>query len=192
MNRLGLPLLALFFAAAPLAGAEPAPRPGSRTPSLFGIPLAADSIGLSFGATDVLDDPERGEASWEVHFPSRRVPLWPKKWPEPRPLAGMLATTDGSIYPYAGFLVRFPLGARFWFTPSVAAGAYVHAGGFDLGSPIEFRSRAEIVYELSARTRIGLSFGHLSNSGIQRRNPGTETLAFTFYSSLKKNGWGSE
>lgn len=193
MIRLGPPLLALFLAAAPPVGAEDAPKPAAgRTPTLFGIPFDPESVGLSFGATDVLDDPERGEASWEILFPSRRIPLWPKRWPAPYPLAGVLATTDGSIYPYAGISVRLPLRPRLWFTPSLAAGAYVHAGGFDLGSPVEFRSRAEIVYELTPHSRIGLSFGHLSNSGIDERNPGTETLSFTFYSSLKRNGWGAE
>lgn len=193
MRAFGSPLLALLFlVAAPLGGLEPSGSlfPGTR--KLFGIPFDPDSIGLSFGATDLLDDPARGEASWEIQFPSRRVPLWPKNWPEPHPLAGVLATTDGSIYPYLGISVRLPLKPRIWFTPSLAVGAYVHAGGFDLGSPVEFRSRAEVVYELSPRSRIGLSFGHLSNSGIDDRNPGTETLSLTFYSSLKGNGWTPE
>lgn len=194
MSTFGLSIIALFLAASPLAGLEPTdsrePVPRGRT--LFGISFDPDAVGLSLGATDVLDDSERGEVSWEIQFPSRRVPLWPKRWPDPHPLAGVLTTTDGSIYPYAGLSVRLPIASRVWFTPSLSVGAYVHAGGFDLGAPIEFRSRAEVVYQLSARNRIGLSFGHISNSGIRRRNPGTETLSFTFYSSLKNDGWGSE
>lgn len=192
MSILGLPVFFFFLAAAPLVGLEPIGPLAPRVRTLFGVPLAPDSVGLSLGGTDVLDDAERGEASWEMQFPSRRIPLWPKKWPDPHPLAGVLATTDGSIYPYVGLSIRLPLRPRFWFTPSLSAGAYVHAGGFDLGGPIEFRSRAEVVYQLSAHNRIGLSFGHLSNSGIRRPNPGTETLSFTFYSSLKNNGWDVE
>jgi hypothetical protein len=194
MSAFGLPILALLLAAPPIAGHNPLPpqETAPRVRSLFGVPLDPDSIGMSLGATDILDDAERGEASWEMQFPSRHIALWPKKWPDPHPLAGVLTTTDGSIYPYVGISVRISLRPRFWFTPSLAAGGYVHAGGFDLGAPIEFRSRAEIVYEISARNRIGLSFGHLSNSGIRKRNPGTETLSFTFYSSLRNKGWGSE
>jgi len=195
MRSIGLPILAFFLLALPSAGLEQPPLRGgggSRVRTLFGVPLDPDSIGLSLGSTDVLDDAERGEASWEIQFPGRRIALWPKKWPEPHPLAGVLTTTDGSIYPYFGFSVRLPLSSRLWFTPSLAAGAYVHGGGFDLGAPIEFRSRAEVVYQFSARHRIGLSFGHLSNSGIRRRNPNTEPMSLTFYSSLKKHGWTVE
>jgi hypothetical protein len=195
MRVFSFSFLAFFLLALPSAGLEEPSHlagGGPKVHTLFGIPLDPDSIGLSLGSTDVLDDAERGEASWEIQFPSHRIALWPKKWPEPHPLAGVLTTTDGSIYPYVGFSVRLPLSPRFWFTPSLSAGAYVHGGEFDLGAPIEFRSRAEVVYQFSARNRIGLSFGHLSNSGIRRRNPGTETLSFTFYSSLKNSGWGSE
>ncbi|MEP7011108.1 MAG: acyloxyacyl hydrolase [Acidobacteriota bacterium] len=194
MSIFGPSILALLLAASPLAGLESSATeelaPRGRTP--FGFAFDPDAIGLSLGATDVLDDAERGEVSWELLFPSHRIALWPKNWPDPHPLAGVLTTTDGSIYPYAGFSVRLQLSPRVWFTPSLSAGAYVHGAGFDLGSPIEFRSRAEVVYEISARNRIGLSFGHLSNSGIRKRNPGTETLSFTFYSSLRNKGWGSE
>lgn len=189
MSTFGPSILALLLAASPLAGLESSP-PQGRT--LVGFAFNPDAVGLSFGATDVLDDSARGEASWEMQFAGRRFALWPKEWPDLHPLAGVLTTTDGSIYPYAGVSLRLPLRPRVWFTPSLSAGAYVHGGGFDLGSPVEFRSRAEIVYEISARNRIGLSFGHLSNSGIRKRNPGTETLSFTFYSSLRNKGWGSE
>lgn len=196
MRASGFSILAFFLLALPSAGLEQPPHPGAGSPpkvhTLFGVAFDPDAVGLSLGATDILDDAERGEASWEIQFPGHRIALWPKKWPDPHPIAGVLTTTDGSIYPYFGFSVRLPLSPRLWFTPSLSAGAYVQAGGFDLGAPIEFRSRAEVVYQFSARHRIGLSFGHLSNSGIRRRNPGTETLAFTFYSSLKNSGWGSE
>ncbi|HXU32874.1 MAG TPA: acyloxyacyl hydrolase [Thermoanaerobaculia bacterium] len=194
MRTVGLPILSLLLLALPAAGLAQVEPPlrgagGHRIHALFGFAFDPDAVGLSLGGTDVLDDAARGEASWEIQFPSHRIALWPKKWPEPHPLAGVLATTDGSVYPYVGISVRLPLTSRFWFTPSLSAGAYVHAGGFDLGAPIEFRSRAEVVYQLSVRNRIGLSFGHLSNSGIRRRNPGTETLSLTFYSSLKNHGW---
>ncbi|HEV7669629.1 MAG TPA: acyloxyacyl hydrolase [Thermoanaerobaculia bacterium] len=196
MSTFGLSILALFLAALPLSGLEPElPRDlaaRGRPWTLFGLALDPDTVGLSLGGTDVLDGAERGEASWEMQFPSRRLPLWPRKWPPTHPITGVLATTDGSIYPYVGLSVRFPVSPRFWFTPSLAAGAYVHGGGFNLGAPIEFRSRAEVVYQLSARSRIGLSFGHLSNSGIRKRNPGTETLSLTFYANLRNGGWTSE
>ncbi len=184
----GLALALLLAAALPLA-ADPADRALGSIERILNTLPEPESIGLSLGGTGVLDDAARGEATWEIQFPGRRFARWPRNWPAPHPLAGVLATTDGSIYPYLGLAVRLPLSPRFWFTPSLAAGAYVHAGGFDLGAPIEFRSRAEVVYQLSAQSRIGLSFGHLSNSGITRRNPGTESLSLTFYSSLRAGGW---
>ncbi len=198
MSSFGFPLVymaTLWLAAAPLHGRPgdgPPPEGFSRPRTALGLSLDPESVGLSLGGADVFDDGDRGEASWEVQFPSRRLPLWPRRWPAPHPIGGVLATTDGSIYPYLGLGVRFPLSPRFWFTPSVAAGAYLEGHRVDLGAPIEFRSRAEIVYQISPRARLGLAFSHLSNGGIRRRNPGTETLSFTFYSSLKRKGWGVE
>ncbi len=167
--------VALCLGALPSSGLEPFPRPS----------LEADAWVSSLGPTDFLEGSDRSEASWELQFSSYRPIPWPRRWPAPHPLAGVLATSDGAVYPYVGLSVWLPLSSRVWFAPSVAVGAYLHGHGRDLGSPLEFRSRAEIVYRLSPTKRLGLSFSHLSNSGLSRRNPGTETLSVSFYSLLR-------
>ena len=52
--------------------------------------------------------------------------------------------------------------------------------GRDLGHELEFRSSIELSYRFDDRTRLGLSFYHLSNANIGDFNPGTEVLSIVY------------
>ena len=97
-----------------------------------------------------------------------------------RPLAGALGTSKGSLYLFLGFLVDLKLTSRFFFTPSFSPGVYFKGKGKDLGSPMEFRSSAELSFRRDKGDRIGLQFCHLSNGGFSNKNPGAECLV-VFY-----------
>ena len=49
-----------------------------------------------------------------------------------------------------------------------------------LGNSIEFRTTLEISYQLKNNNRIGLSFGHISNSNLGANNPGVEILSLSY------------
>lgn len=97
-----------------------------------------------------------------------------------KPFAGLMGTSDTTIHAFAGVLVDIYFGRRWVLTPSFAPGYYYEGDGKDIGGPIEFRSQIELSYRFDDRSRLGLSFNHISNAGIYDRNPGTETVAITY------------
>ncbi len=97
-----------------------------------------------------------------------------------KPFGGLMATSDFAAYGFAGVLVDVYFGRRLVLTPSFAAGLYHDGDGTDLGFPVQFRSQLEIAYRFDDRSRLGLSYNHLSNAGLDDRNPGVESLAITY------------
>lgn len=102
-----------------------------------------------------------------------------------QPMVGGMATTDGSLYGYAGFGTDFFFGNRWVITPSIAIGAYSEGGGMDLGHVVEFRSAITFAYRFNDRSRLGLRFYHLSNAGLGDDNPGVEVLDITYSIPLR-------
>ena len=98
-----------------------------------------------------------------------------------KPLGGVMATSDGAFYGYAGIGVDVFLGNRFVVTPSFAPGYYSKGSGLDLGYALEFRSQVEFAYRFDDRSRLGLAVSHMSNASIGDTNPGTES-AILYYS----------
>lgn len=98
-----------------------------------------------------------------------------------RPMFGVNATTDGSVYGYAGLnwdaeLVKDEL----YLIPSFAAGLYHKGDGKELGGAIEFRSGIELAYQFSNEHRLGAQFNHISNASIYKHNPGSEAALVTY------------
>ncbi len=127
---------------------------------------------LALGVYDVNDNEDAAE--FRVEWRDRE---W---WWKLKPLAGVMATSDAAIYVYGGLAADFDLGRRFVLTPSLAAGLYEDGSGKDLGSVIAFRSGLELAWRLEDGARVGLMFYHLSNAGIDDRNPGTEVLSLGY------------
>ncbi|MDX1484934.1 MAG: acyloxyacyl hydrolase [Alphaproteobacteria bacterium] len=154
---LGL-LFAFVLAAAPLASAR-----------------AADPAFLTFGAGifDMNGDETTGTVSVEYQDDKRL--FW-----EFKPMGGLMATFDGSFYVYGGVAVDLFFGRRFVLTPSFAPGLYIEGGGKDLGHIVEFRSSIELAYRLDSRARIGLELYHVSNAGLDERNPGANALMVVY------------
>ena len=65
-------------------------------------------------------------------------------------------------------------------TPNFAAGIYGNGDGKDLGYAIEFRSGFNFMVALDDNSRVGFSFHHVSNAGLDDRNPGEESLLFIY------------
>ena len=65
-------------------------------------------------------------------------------------------------------------------TPNFAVGVYGNGDGKDLGYAVEFRSGVELAYRFDNYARLGLSFTHISNAGLDERNPGVESLVVMY------------
>jgi len=149
----------------------------------FTRPLAAaqpTEVAAEVGRYSILDADKGAEAGWELRFAPRRFRLQPRWLPDVTPMGGAMATARGSLYAYAGFGLDLTLGHGWFLRPSWAAGLFHQQRDLHLGGPVEFRSALELSHRLKAGARLGLVFYHLSNGGLYRRNPGTESLVVTF------------
>lgn len=135
-------------------------------------------IAVGAGAYDFLHDNLAAQIRGEYRFAHGFFFL--------KPLVGALGTSDSSIYAYGGFRVELKLGEHFVLMPLATVGYFNKGSGKNLGSPIEFKTGAELDYQFSDASRLGLAFDHISNAGLTRRNPGTESLLLVY--SVPFNG----
>lgn len=132
-----------------------------------------DFLTFAVGAFDLVQDHDQA-AEFRAEYRSDKK-IWIVK-----PFIGVMGTTDSTFYGYGGFLVDVFFGKRWVLTPSLAAGYYDKGKGLDLGHELEFRSSIELSYRFDNRTRLGVSFYHLSNASIGTDNPGTEVLSIVY------------
>ena len=104
-----------------------------------------------------------------------------------KPFVGFETTSESALYIIGGIYLEDNVGelfvgeeSRLNFTPSFGAGYYSDGDGKKLGNSIEFRTTLEISYELENKSRLGLSFGHISNANLGDKNPGVEILNFSY------------
>ena len=97
-----------------------------------------------------------------------------------KPWFGIEATSEQAIYGLGGIVVDLYFGRRWVFTPNFGVGVYADGDGKDLGHAIEFRSQLELGYRFDNRSRMSLAVSHISNAGLDEKNPGTE-IATVYY-----------
>lgn len=154
-----------------LAGAARQPLGAAlEAPPVVSVP-AVDLLWHA-GAIGVFDREARDNfASVEVRL--RR------NWHELRPWAGLTLVDSGAWFTGAGLIYDLRLSRRSRLTLGSGPFYYSHdKEDDDLGFSLEFYSFAEVTWTWRGDTRLGLRFGHLSNAGLARKNPGTETLSF--------------
>jgi lipid A 3-O-deacylase len=131
---------------------------------------------LGAGAYDFIGNTSTSEGIFrgEYRFDSK---LWVL-----RPLLGVEATTDRSIYAYGGFGVDIFFGNNWVLTPNEAVGFWTRGDedARNLGSWVEFRSGAELDYRFADHSRLGASIHHISNAGLTKRNPGEEEALLNY------------
>lgn len=158
----------LSVAAMPQTAQVGVSAPGSDDPAF---------VTIGGGYTDIFDHDEAIEFRGE--WRSGRRFLWFK------PFAGVTFTSDAAGYGYAGILTDFYFGRRIVITPSIAPGIYLHGGGKDLGSILEFRSGIEVGWRFDNRSRLSVMLYHISNAGIGDTNPGTEAVSLGYSIPLR-------
>lgn len=131
-----------------------------------------DFLTIGIGGFDVNDDESTFQGRIEYRS-DRRFLLF-------KPMAGFMATGEGSLFGYGGVLIDLYFGRRWAVTPSFAVGAYEEGGGKDLGGTLEFRSAIELGYRLDDRARIAIAFDHISNASLYDANPGTESVVVIY------------
>jgi lipid A 3-O-deacylase len=143
-------------------------------------PAGPEDPNLLSGSAGVFDVEGRRDRAAEFRAGYR----WERHGRVLRPLVAAMITSDGSSYACGGVAYDLPLGHRLLVTPSFAPGLYARGGGFDLGNVVEFRSQLAIDLRLG-RSRIGVSFSHMSNAHLGARNPGVEALVLNYTKALR-------
>lgn len=101
---------------------------------------------------------------------------------------GLVATSSGSAYAYAGLVRVFDLPLELVVTPFAGVGAYHPGGGVDLGSALEFRTGVDLGRSLGQGRQISLYLYHLSNAGLGDRNPGVEAVGISYSVAIRGGG----
>lgn len=141
-------------------------------------PLKKDQrIVLGLGDYNTLDPDQSVEFRIEWHGG--------EFWRNFRPLAGYMTTRDDAHYVYGGVVSDFYLTDSIIFSLQSAIGYYEEGRGKDLGHEIEFKSAAELAWQFSNYSRLGLQIYHLSNAGLDDRNPGTEIISISYTFRIK-------
>lgn len=94
-----------------------------------------------------------------------------------KPLVGVFAMSDDTVYVHAGAYRDFALAPRWILTPHFSAGLYRRGSKNNLGTVVEFQSGFDLFYRLDHGWRLGATLRHVSNGGLNDINPGIETLA---------------
>ncbi len=153
--------LRIFFGAALVAGLA-AVSPAAGQSLEFGLTgdIKDDSIGvsLSYHAAPVFTTQGGLSGGWGA---SARVNSGENAW------AG------------AGFILNFPLSDNAFVETSFMPG-YYHEGDRDLGGNLHFRSLIGVGWSVSPGGTVVLSLDHISNGGLEDRNPGTETVTLGY------------
>jgi hypothetical protein len=97
-----------------------------------------------------------------------------------RPIAGMSATTAGSVYGYAGSRWEVPAIDPVLLAPSLAASVYEPGAGKDLGHAVEFRSGIDLGYRLDNGLTFAIGIDHLSNAALSDHNPDANSVIVSY------------
>jgi hypothetical protein len=100
------------------------------------------------------------------------------RWWWVRPTGGLLQSTDGTQFVFAGVLIEIPLIWGLALSPGFAPGIRTVVGKRDFGSHLLFKSSVELGLPLLPGLRGLVSFAHLSNGKFAKPNPGIELFLF--------------
>ena len=96
---------------------------------------------------------------------------------------GLVANTRGGLYGYAGIYSDLSY-KKLYVTPQLAMGGYHEGSSTDLGGIFQFRESIDVAYRFDNGHRLGVRVAHISNAGVQDRNPGEEEVLLTYSFSL--------
>lgn len=142
-----------------------------------------DAISFGLGGFDVVQNQPRLQSlDFRVEYRSGLSLLgWMfetarplDNWFQVHPFGGIEFTARGQTYSFGGFVLDFLIGRHIVFSPNFAAGYYTQGNGKDLGNGLEFRSTLEAGWRFDNNVRLTGFFGHTSNAGTGRINPGAE------------------
>ena len=136
--------------------------------------ISAQEFVFGIGVDDV-DGPSDETAGVQVEYrtaPFKEFSAVDLSWM----LVGNL-DADGDVFFGGGIHSKWSFQSKWFVEASFAAGYYdAGSGGTDLGGNVQFRSLLGLGYQLSDNRSLSLAIDHLSNGGLEDRNPGREAV----------------
>ncbi|MDF1720310.1 MAG: acyloxyacyl hydrolase [Minwuia sp.] len=102
-----------------------------------------------------------------------------------KPFGGFMVNDESAAHLYAGVLIDWYVSDSFVITPSFAPGLYMKGQSKDLGYLLQFRSQIEFAYRFDGGTRLGINLNHISNAGLGKQNPGSESISISLIMPVK-------
>jgi len=95
--------------------------------------------------------------------------------------AGGMVTTKDALMGYAGVTFDLHLTDNILILPDASVGYYSRGNDkvLSFGSTAEFRTGIGAAYEFDNGWRLGAAIHHISNAGLDKKNPGVEIAALT-------------
>ncbi len=145
--------------------------------SVLATPSHARGLAMSSGILDYSDDQKRsGFVEATYTFKNGNNENFFGKF---TPIAGAMITQENATMLYSGIKGNFSIG-NFVISPSFSPGYYESGKGKDLGSYLEFKSQINFGWNFGDKSNAGISYSHISNGDLGKRNPGANNIAFTF------------
>ncbi len=141
-------------------------------------PVLSSGLTMQTGILDYSDDYRRSgfvEATY-TFLSSDKKNLFGKF----TPVTGAMITQDNATMIYTGIKGNFLIG-KFIIIPSFTPGYYDKGSGKDLGSFFEFKSQINLGWNFKDHSNVGLSYSHISNGNLGKKNPGANNIAFTLF-----------
>ncbi len=137
--------------------------------------FSADVAMLNFtlgkvGIADNIDAPLR----YGIEYRMRSLSRW-----KLIPAFGFAHAVNSAGFIYTDLRHDFWLTDRWLAIPSFGVGSFDDSDDIQLGNKLEFRTGIELAYRFHKQYRIGFALFHLSNAGLGRENPGTESLVIS-------------
>jgi lipid A 3-O-deacylase len=166
-------LLGLFAVPAAYAADQPLP-----TLADIAIVDEAPLLQIGVGAFNVLRD--HGYDTNEDLSAEGRIELRSgRKYRGIGLLIGGMINSDEGLFGYTAIYTDFAFG-NWILSPSGGVGAYSQGDSKDLGGTFQFHAALDLGYRFENGTMLGVKATHISNAGLNRINPGQESVLLTF------------
>lgn len=148
------------------------------------IATSATAAGFVFGiGADGIGG--QGTESTAIQLEYHTDPIREYRWGA---ISGMVVTqvdTDKDTYFGVGLSALSDISEKWFLESSLAVGYYDQgASGTNLGGNLQFRTLLGVGYRVSDTSQISLAIDHISNAGIEKFNPGRETVSIRYSKSF--------
>ena len=147
------------------------------------LPAAAahrDLIVLNIGHSDI-DDFDEPTVEASIEYTSRNTVWGNATWFSGiGPLLGLTITGKGAFFAYGGIYGDYFIGDSLVIRPEVGFGAFTRGDGKDLGGVFEIHGSLSIAYAFDNEARLGVTYSHISNAGVNASNPALDSVLLTY------------